>query len=100
MLYIDARSYVVLVRPVVWWLEREGERVERENGEGEGAAEEDREQDKQASDVLEAEMRAAEEGPRDLRPLRRRRRPHRLLHQGQALRVRHRLLHGEDPRAL
>lgn len=59
------------------------------DGEREGGVEADREQGKPAGDVLEAAIGAAEEGSRDLRPLRRAGRPPHLLAQRQALRVLH-----------
>jgi hypothetical protein len=62
------------------------------DGAREGAAEADREQDQPPGDLLQAPRGAAQEGARDLRALRRGGRAHHLLHQGEALRVRHRFM--------
>jgi hypothetical protein len=62
------------------------------DGAREGGAEADREQDQPAGDIRQAPERAAEEGLRAVRALRRRGRPHHLLQPRPPLRVLHILM--------
>ena len=64
----------------------------RRDGPREGGVEADREQDQPAGDVRQAPERAAQEGVRALRALRRRGRPHHLLQPRPPLRVLHLLM--------